>query len=127
MRYLAGFAFAIALAFFSVPEALGQASCIELANCAMTANPLDWLLLPLQQTFGDWMYIIIWGIIIGPLYMRSGHPLMVAVIGVFLMIGLLSTTTIATTLSDAVFYGFLLVIPAFGLVGYSVYKRANQP
>jgi hypothetical protein len=60
--------------------------CYELGTCDFFAAPLDVMLEPFVAVFGAFFYIIIWGLLIGILWLRVSNTMVVAVVGVVLAI-----------------------------------------
>lgn len=58
--------------------------CFELGDCDLFAAPFDAMMEPFDAVFEEFTLVIVWGIIIGILWLRVSNPLMVGVVGVAL-------------------------------------------
>lgn len=60
--------------------------CYELGNCQFFQAPLDAMLAPFLGVFGAFFYIIVWGFIIGILWLRVSNTMLVGIIGIILAV-----------------------------------------
>jgi len=58
--------------------------CFEVGDCDLFAAPFDAMIAPFDAVFEGFTLVIVWGIIIGILWLRVSNPLMVGVVGVAL-------------------------------------------
>lgn len=58
--------------------------CYELGTCDFFAHPLDTMLEPFLAVFGAYFYIIIWGLLIGILWLRVSNTMLVGIVGLVL-------------------------------------------
>lgn len=58
--------------------------CFELGTCDLFGAPFDAMMKPFDAVFQGFTLVIVWGIIIGILWLRVSNPMMVAVVGVAL-------------------------------------------
>ena len=68
----------------------GNFSCYETGDysnagpCPLFKDPLGTMSQPFVETFGDFTYVVFWGIIMGILWIRVQNTMMVGVVGVLL-------------------------------------------
>lgn len=69
--------------YMTEARGLGPAhpACWELGSCDLFNDPLNAMIQPWKDDFGPIIYIIFWGIIIGIIWLRTHHTLMVGIIG----------------------------------------------
>lgn len=67
-------------------ESLGPANpaCWELGTCDLFSHPLDAMLQPWVDNFGPLTYVLIWGIILGIIWLRTHHTMLVGSVGVLI-------------------------------------------
>lgn len=58
--------------------------CFELGTCDLFGAPFEAMMKPFDAVFQGFTLVIVWGIIIGILWLRVANPMMVAVVGVAL-------------------------------------------
>jgi len=58
--------------------------CYELGTCDFFAHPLDTMLEPFLAVFGAYFYIIIWGLLMGILWLRVSNTMVVGIVGLVL-------------------------------------------
>lgn len=97
--------------------------CFELGTCDVFASPLDAMLEPFFAAFsfggddtGQFFLIVIWGLIIGVIWLRTSSTMMTGVIGI-------GIATLFTFSEKTVFVGITLLILAIGIVIYQLYKQ----
>ena len=90
-------------------------TCYELGTCDFFAHPLDTMLEPFLHVFGAYFYIIIWGLLIGILWLRVSNTMVVAVVGVVLAIMI---QTQFTTETQTV--GYVLMALAIAVALYQI-------
>lgn len=56
--------------------------CFELGDCDLFAAPFDAMIEPFDAVFQDFTLVVVWGIIIGILWLRVSNPMMVGIVGV---------------------------------------------
>jgi len=82
----------LSLLSFNNAYGLGQGnfSCYETGDysndgpCPLFRDPLGVMSAPFLATFGDFTYVVFWGIIMGILWIRVQNTMMVGVVGVLL-------------------------------------------
>lgn len=57
-------------------------TCWELGTCPFTRDPLGVMLLPFESIFGGLTIIIMWGLLISILWLRTQNPMLVGVVGI---------------------------------------------
>ena len=97
--------------------------CFELGTCDVFASPLDAMLEPFFAAFsfggddtGQFFLIVIWGLIIGVIWLRTSSTMMTGVIGI-------GIATLFTFSEKTIFVGITLLILAIGIVIYQLYKQ----
>ena len=97
--------------------------CYELGTCDFFGSPLDTMLEPFVAVFGAFFYIIIWGLLIGILWLRVSNTMVVAVVGVVLAV-LIQTQF--TTETQTV--GYVLLALAITVALYQIFTiRTHFP
>ena len=107
-------------------------TCYELGTCDVFASPLDAMLEPFFCAFsfgqevqtgescstgsGQIFLVVIWGLIIGIIWLRTSSTMMTGVIGI-------GIATIFTFSEKTIFIGITLLILAIGIVIYQLYKQ----
>jgi len=119
------------LAFGQIPvlnvtagiDAPPNPACFELGTCDVFASPLDAMLEPFFAAFsfggddtGQFFLIVIWGLIIGVIWLRTSSTMMTGVIGI-------GIATLFTFSEKTIFVGITLLILAIGIVIYQLYKQ----
>lgn len=116
--------------FLTIPALFVPAyaqSCFETATCTVDpADPLTFLIQPLTMSMGDWIFIAVWGMIIGFIWIRTGNALYAGFIGIIISSSLTAGSTVLTSLAPAMQMAMIMLACSFGLVLYSVFRRANQ-
>jgi len=85
----------LGLIFFIIfPQSLAlgptDPECYEVGNysingeCNLFGEPLTTMTKPFEVVFGDFTYVIIWGIIMGVLWLRVQNTMMVGIVGIAL-------------------------------------------
>ncbi len=104
--------------------------CFELGTCDVFASPLDAMLEPFFCAFtfeievgescstgtGQFFLIIIWGIIIGVIWLRTSSTMITGVIGI-------GVATLFTFNEKTILVGIVLLGAAIGIVIYQLYKQ----
>jgi hypothetical protein len=108
-------------------------SCIELGTCQVQVKEdsqgnayfdvLTWLMFPLEQTFSVWLLVIVWGMIIFYIWIRTGSPLYAGFVGVIISSSLTASSTLLESLAPAMQMATILLACSFGLVLYAVFRR----
>src|SRR5690242_12080843 len=70
----------------SISHELGPASpsCFEIGTCDIFADPLNTMLIPWVDLMGPVFYIIVWGLIIGIIWLRTHSTILVGVFGLLI-------------------------------------------
>jgi hypothetical protein len=65
---------------------LGPANpaCWEIGTCDLFGNPLNAMLQPWVDDLGPLAYVLLWGIILGILWLRTHHTLLVGFVGILI-------------------------------------------
>jgi len=110
-------------------ESLGPSnpSCTELGTCDLFHHPLDAMLQPWVDVFGPITYVLIWGIILGILWLRTHNTLMVASVGIVIA-GFFTIQGLNTINPQILIVGLTLVGVSIGVVIYQlVFSRLAYP
>lgn len=98
-------------------------SCFELSTCDIFSKPLESIVIPYAATFGDFTLVIIWGIIIGILWLRVQNTMMVGIVGIALAAVFLPGFS-----QEAQVIGYGLLAVAVGVAVYQmVSTRLSYP
>ena len=123
--------YVVPIAFGQIPvlnvtagiDAPPDPKCFELGTCDVFASPLDAMLEPFFAAFsfggddtGQFFLIVIWGLIIGVIWLRTSSTMMTGVIGI-------GIATLFTFSEKTLFVGITLLILAIGIVIYQLYKQ----
>lgn len=101
-------------------------NCVELGNCALGANPLDQLVVPYQQIIGDWIFVLVWGLVVGVISIRVS-PMYGSFIGLFIAAMFLGTNVYNSSITNGPFYyGYILVAISFGASMYFLIRGRLQ-
>jgi hypothetical protein len=108
-----------------ISENLGPSdpSCYELGNftasddnpCNIFGQPLTALATPFLEAFGDFTYVVVWGIIMGVLWLRVQNTMMVGLVGILLA----SVFTFGFD-HDTQVIGYGLLVAAIGIALYQM-------
>jgi hypothetical protein len=129
-KKLIGYALVITLLLSPViiQRALAQ-NCMELGTCTISSL-FDFALVPWILTVGDWIYIIVWGLIVGIIYMRAENPLSAGIVGL-LLAATFTSATFATEFQlwqNAIRLGLILFSVALAFMLFTILKsKLNNP
>jgi len=106
--------------------------CFELGTCDVFASPLDAMLEPFFCAFsfeqeptvdgscatgsGQFFLIVIWGLIIGIIWLRTSSTMITGVVGI-------GVATLFTFNEKTILVGIVLLGAAIGIVVYQLYKQ----
>lgn len=76
-----GLGLPIGSAFAYGPE---SPECYEISTCDFFQQPFDAMIAPFNATFGGFTYVVLWGIIMGILWLRVSNTMVVGIVGVAL-------------------------------------------
>ena len=97
--------------------------CYELGTCDFFEAPLDTMLEPFLAVFGPFFYIIIWGFLIGILWLRVSNTMLVAIVGLVLAVLIQSQFTTETQT-----VGYVLLALAITVALYQIFTiRTHFP
>ena len=99
-------------------------NCFESGNCPVN-SPLDFFSYPFTFFFGDWFYVMVWGVIVGILFLRNKDPMLTSLVGVVIA-GFFSGTSVMTSsqTSSAFNIGYILFAIS---IGFFVWSAINKP
>jgi hypothetical protein len=103
------------------PDAPPNPACYELGTCDLFANPLDAMLEPFFGAMGQFFLVIMWGLIIGIIWLRTSNTMLTGVVGI-------GISSIFVFSEETQLVGVLLLGAAIGMVVYQLYtQRINFP
>ena len=110
-----------------ISEELGPAnpSCVELGNCDLWTSPLSAMMQPFIDVFGPITYVIIWGIIIGVIWLRTHNILLVGAIGT-LIAGFLTYQGLNSINPQILLVGATLIAVSIACVLYQLIFQRLQ-
>lgn len=105
-------------------------NCVELGNCPI-GNPLDWISYPYQLLVGDFAFPMIWGAILGLVYIKFENAQLTAVLGLLIIAGFITYNPQILTNSNTgawIYWGIAIACVAFGCTLYYLLRvRVTQP
>lgn len=99
---------------------IGNPNCWEKLDfnfCGLLTKPLEAIQAPFESYFGTWFLVIIWGLFISILWIRSQNPMLVGIVGVII------AGTIPALNSKAIGIGILLVGISIAVAIYQLYQQ----
>lgn len=101
-------------------------TCIEAGTCTFT-NPLNFLIQPFLIMFGDWFYLIVWGLIIGIIHLRSNNPMLTGFVGIIVVTSLMGENLLNQS-DDAIPILITLAGASIGFIAYALVRtKLNNP
>lgn len=110
-------------------------TCFELANCELQTKTdekgnvwidvIGFFTAPLEMAFGQWIFVVVWGMIIIFIWIRTGNALYAGFIGIIISSSLTAGSSVLESLAPAMQMATILLACSFGLVLYAVYRRAE--
>ena len=99
-------------------------TCWEEGTCNFTDDPFGTMMLPFERIFGGLTIIIMWGLLISILWLRTQNPMLIGVVGIAMSAGYM---TVAPEPLPNEFDGARLIGGALFAVslGISVYHLVN--
>jgi len=97
--------------------------CFEqnpLVACNFIEAPLEAMIEPFNAIFGVLFFPIVWGVILGVLWLRTQNTMLVGIVG------LIVSTTISSFYEPARGIGVLLALIAAGVTLYHVVKHRSE-
>jgi len=103
------------------------ANCFELANCNF-ANPLELFTMPYTFFFGDFFYVMVWGVIIGVMFLKNKDPMLTSLVGIIIA-GFFSGSSVLTNSATAQAFniGWILVAISVGMFIWFTIQKARSP
>lgn len=95
-------------------------SCVELGNCAFN-EPLTVFLEPYRALVGDFIFIIVWGIVIGIFWLRTQNAEYTGLLGIFISSALIASGV--TIVPEALWIGVLLLGISIGIALYNLFTK----
>lgn len=98
-------------------------NCMELGTCTIDSL-FDFALVPWTLSVGDWIYIIVWGLIVGIIYMRAENPLSAGIVGL-LLAATFTSATFATEFQvwqNAIRLGLILFAVALAFMLFTLFR-----
>jgi len=97
--------------------------CYELGTCEFFEHPLETMLEPFTAVFGAYFYIIIWGLLMGILWLRVSNTMVVGIVGLVLAILIQTQFTTETQV-----VGYVLLALAVAVLLYQIFTtRVHYP
>jgi len=101
---------------FAVP---GE-TCVEDGTyCNFADAPFEAMIEPYQIILGSWTYVIMWGAILGVLWLWTQSPGIVAVVGVVI------SSFLIGIVPEALYIGIFLVAISIGIYMFSIFTKAQ--
>ena len=97
-----------------VPLQLLGGNCYETSTCDFTQGAFNVMLMPLQWNLGDFTPVVLWGILIGIIWLRTHSVQLVGVVGIAL------NSLLVTFYAPAREVGLLLLALSVGIVVYQL-------
>lgn len=103
-------------------------NCIELNNCPIQA-PFDMFTYPFRLFFGDFFFILVWGIILSVIYLRTHNAMLTSLVGIIIGSFFAGSTAIqGSTIGQSFNIGYILVAVSIGIAMFSLIRsKANNP
>ncbi len=83
-----GLGFGLAIPSFTVGSAFAYGpndpECYEIGSCDFFQQPFDAMIAPFETVLGGFTYVVLWGIIMGILWLRVSNTMVVGIVGVAL-------------------------------------------
>jgi hypothetical protein len=93
--------------------------CWEIGTCDLFKSPLDAMFKPWTDTFGPIAYVIVWGLILGVIWLKTHHTMLVGIVG--LAIASLFTIQGLNSINPQILYiGGALLAVAGAIVFYQL-------
>lgn len=105
-------------------------TCWEIGSCAFTQDPLGTMLLPFESIFGGLTIIILWGLLISIVWIRTQNPMLVGVLGTAMTAAYLTVAPEAPSneFDGARIIGGTLFAVSLGIsIYHAVSSRIYQP
>jgi hypothetical protein len=100
-------------------------SCVELGTCDIWNNPLEAMLTPWTDIFGVFTYPMIWGIILGIIWLRTHNTMLVASVGTVIA-GFLTIAGLNAVNPQIILVGATLVGLSIGVILYQLITSRLQ-
>lgn len=103
-------------------------TCIELNNCVFT-DPFTSATFSFQVLIGDWIFPLVWGSIVGTIYVVSKNPMLAGISGLMISTVFISGSTFQySSLSQAWYFGYILLAVSGGvMLFYMIWSKARNP
>lgn len=87
------------------------------------------MIYPLVLEMGNWAYVLLWGMVLGVVYMRNHNVALVGLVGLVVFAAFIGTTTYTGSSTSQVFYwGFILLAVGIGAtLFYLIWTRLRAP
>jgi len=113
--------------FLSQELGPGSPSCTELGTCDLFSHPLDAMMQPWIDDFGPFTYPMIWGIILGIIWLRTHNTLLVGSVGIVIA-GFLTIASLNSINPNIWLVGASLLGLSIGVVLYQLlFSRTLYP
>lgn len=100
------------------------ATCWERGQCAFTDDPFGTMMLPFERIFGGLTIVIMWGLMITILWLRTQNPMLIGVVGIAMTAAYM---TVAPEASSSEFDGARIIGGVLFAVslGIAIYHLIN--
>lgn len=105
-------------------------TCWEQGTCDFTGDPFGTMMLPFERIFGGLTIVIMWGLMISILWLRTQNPMLIGVVGIAMTAGYMSVAPepLANEFDGARLIGGALFAVSLGIAIYHlVNTRLFQP
>lgn len=112
-------------------QSLLQQNCVETATCPLGTNPFTFMLTPLYVTFGPWLYVLFWGMVVFIMAIKSGFQIAGiagVIIAAIFMTGSELSAADRSVISEPFIIGLILLAVSSGITFWGAWKTrvANQ-
>lgn len=94
-------------------------------------NPLEWAVYPYQALIGDWIVPLVWGIVLGLLYIRTTNAPFTGLMGFYVLTLVLTVNpSIYTNTATGQLFYWAIVLTAVGFASslyYLIRVRVHSP
>lgn len=108
-------------------QALLKQNCFEAGNCPFT-NPLELFTMPFTHFFGDFFFVMVWGVVLAVMFLKNKDPMLTSLVGI-LIAGFFSGSSVLTNSATAQAFniGWILVAISVGMFMWFTIQKARNP
>lgn len=100
----------------TAPDAPPNPACFELGTCDLFSSPLDVMIEPFINIFGEFFFVIVWGIIIGVIWLRTNNTMLTGVVGI-------GVASVLAFNERTIVVGVILLGAAVSIVVFQLYTQ----